>query len=90
MSLGQPGSPRTLYRRFEFESYAGTREFLNRLAALSEACDYYPNVDFGPTYAQVRVEAEDQARLAGAGSAFLSGLDRLAQSEPGSAGGTGG
>ena len=43
-----------LNRRFEFASYAETRQFLDRLADLSKREDYYPNVSFGKTYANMR------------------------------------
>ena len=79
MSLHQPDVPKTLYRRFEFDSYASTREFLDRLADLSERCGFYPNVDFGTTYVRVGIEAVDQARLGEAGSSFVAEMEQLAQ-----------
>lgn len=79
MSVQRPDDPKTLYRRFEFDSYASTRDFLDRLADLSERCGYYPNVDFGTTYVRVGIEAVDRARLAQAGSAFVDEMEQLAQ-----------
>lgn len=78
MSLHQPNDPKTLYRRFEFDSYASTREFLDRLADLSERCGFYPNVDFGTTYVRISIEAADQARLAEAEPDFVAEVERLA------------
>lgn len=77
MSLDQPDNPKTLYCRFEFDGYGSTRVFLDRLADLSERLGYYPNVDFGTNYVRVGIEAEDQARLAEAGSSFIEEMERL-------------
>lgn len=74
-----PTRQKTLYRRFEFDNYAGTREFLDRLADLSERSGFYPNVDFGTTYVRIGIEADDQARLPELGSIFVAELERLAQ-----------
>ena len=79
MSLHQPDNPKTLYRWFEFDSYARTREFLDRLADLSERSGFYPNVDFGTTYARIGIEADDQERLAEQGVAFVAEMERLAE-----------
>lgn len=70
---------RTLHRRFEFDSYAGTRQFLERLADLSERSGFYPNLDFGATYVQIGIEPADQVNLAGLGSVFVAEAERLHQ-----------
>jgi pterin-4a-carbinolamine dehydratase len=57
-------SPPSLFRRYEFASYAETREFLDRLALLSEETGLYPDLGFGKTYANVT--------LRGAGTAMPS------------------
>ncbi len=53
------GHPANLYRRFSFNDYAGTRDFLDRLAALSEETGCYPDISFGKTYANVTIHAGD-------------------------------
>lgn len=70
---------KTLYRRFEFDSYAGTRQFLDRLADLSERSGFYPNLDFGTTYVQIGIEPADRVHLADSGSAFVAEAERLVQ-----------
>lgn len=51
------GKPPTLFRRFEFPRYAATRDFLDALAALSEAQMLHPqNINFGSTYVNVTLE----------------------------------
>lgn len=58
------GKPPSLFRRFAFERYADTRDFLDELAALSEETGIYPqNINFGLTYANVTLEAEDGIAL---------------------------
>jgi 4a-hydroxytetrahydrobiopterin dehydratase len=51
--------PPNLFRRVSFISYAETRQFLDRLAALSKETGTYPDVSFGKTYANVTVHASD-------------------------------
>ncbi len=45
--------PPSLFRRFQFESYQGTRTFLERLAALSRQTGLYPDLGFGKTHVNV-------------------------------------
>lgn len=52
-------NPASLFRRFEFDAYSETSEFLDRLAKLSEATGLYPDLNFGKTYANVTVSAAD-------------------------------
>lgn len=51
--------PPCLFRRFQFSGYRETSAFLDRLAALSRETDYYPDISFGTTYANVSVHARD-------------------------------
>lgn len=50
--------PPLLSRRFEFETYAETRYFLDRVAKLAEAAQHYPNLSFGKTYVSVTLDAD--------------------------------
>jgi pterin-4a-carbinolamine dehydratase len=51
------GSPLALFRRFEFERYGATRDFLDALAALSEETGMHPqNINFGSTYVNITLE----------------------------------
>ena len=45
--------PIRLEKRFEFESYEQTRDFLDRLGALSEKVDRFPDISFGKTYVNI-------------------------------------
>ncbi len=50
--------PPMLSRRYEFESYAETRHFLDAVAKLAEAAQHYPNLSFGKTYVSVTLDAD--------------------------------
>ena len=48
--------PPSLERRFSFSGYPETREFLERLAELSEQESVYPNLSFGRDYVNVTIQ----------------------------------
>lgn len=53
------GKPATLFRRFEFDRYGQTRDFLDALAALTETSGSHPqNINFGTTYVNVTLQAD--------------------------------
>lgn len=51
--------PPSLFCRFGFDSYAQTRAFLDRLAALSAETCCYPDLGFGKTYVNVTLPTTD-------------------------------
>jgi len=58
------GKPPTLYRRFSFERYADTRDFLDAVAALSEEAGLHPqNINFASTYVNITLESDDAGEL---------------------------
>lgn len=58
------GKPPTLFRRFTFERYSETREFLDGLAALSEEAGLHPdNINFASTYVNITLEAGESGDL---------------------------
>lgn len=59
----QSERPASLFRRFAFNDYASTRDFLDRLAALSQELGRYPDISFGKTYANVTLHAPDGKTL---------------------------
>ena len=72
------GKPPTLFRRFAFGSYADTRAFLDALAALSEETGIHPqNINFGSTYVNVTLEAEDGVALTEAEHALAARINDL-------------
>ena len=72
--------PVCLERRFEFDGYSSTRDFLDRLGEHSEATQRFPDISFGSTYVNItlRPEAEgDEAQLSEADHAFAAQIDAL-------------
>lgn len=74
------GKPPTLFRRFAFECYADTRDFLDALAALSEDTGIHPqNISFGSTYANVTLEAADGVALTEADYSLAARINDLSR-----------
>lgn len=69
--------PPGLFRRFEFENYSKLRIFLDRLADLSKEKEYYPDISFGVTYANITVYASDAEVLSDEDKAFSHSVDEL-------------
>lgn len=69
--------PPAMTRRFEFASYAETRAFLDRLAALSERTGYHPNLNFARNHVSVSINAEG-TELSATEYAFASEANALA------------
>ena len=58
------GKTPSLFRRFTFGNYTDTRTFLDALAELSEETGIHPqNINFGTTYVNITLEAEDRKEL---------------------------
>ena len=73
------GKPPTLFKRFTFERYGQTRDFLDALAALSEECGVHPqNINFAATYVNVTLEGRDGGELADSDFALAARIDALA------------
>lgn len=75
------GRPPTLFRRFEFDSYARTRAFLDAVADLSEEIGVHPqNINFGSTYVNITLEAAEGTEPGAAEYAFAARIDALSGS----------
>ena len=73
-----PERQQPLNRRFEFASYAETRQFLDQMADLSKRAGYYPDVSFGKTYVNVSIDGDGQAALKERQSIFIAEMEVLA------------
>jgi pterin-4a-carbinolamine dehydratase len=74
--------PPSLFRRFEFGSYAQTRAFLDRLAALSERTGLYPDLSFGTKHVNVTIRGPEGGATAEAEQAFAQQAAALAAQQP--------
>lgn len=76
----QRDRPMRLERRFEFETYSATRDFLDRLGAFSELHQRFPDLSFGRTYVNATLRPQDEtegAQLQEGDHAFAAGVDGL-------------
>ena len=71
MSWKERKRPICLEKRFEFDSYDSTRDFLDRLGDHSEAIQRFPDISFGRTYVNITIRPEDDGA-----DAHLSDADR--------------
>ena len=72
--------PVCLERRFEFDSYSATRDFLDKLGEYSEATQRFPDISFGKTYVNITLRPDDEgdeAQLSDADHAFAAEIDAL-------------
>lgn len=70
--------PPQMTRRFTFDSYAQTRQFLDDLADLSESNGNYPNLHFAKDFVTVTIAAPDDGPLNEAEAQFARQVTSLA------------
>ncbi len=76
----QKTRPVCLEKRFEFENYSATRDFLDRLGAMSEELERFPDISFGKTYVNITLRPdsdEEGAQISEADHDFAKRIDRL-------------
>ena len=74
----KPEQAERLERRVEFGDYSTTRDFLERLNALCEVEQRFPDISFGRTYVNLTVRAEtENAPIDVADWAFTAAIDAL-------------
>ncbi len=72
--------PIRLEKRFEFESYNDTRDFLDRLGAHSEAANRFPDISFGKRYVNITLRPdldETDAQITAEDHQFAFEIDGL-------------
>ena len=72
--------PICLEKRFEFDNYSATRDFLDKLGDHSEATQQFPDISFGSTYVNITIRPEDdgaEAQLSEADRSFAAEIDAL-------------
>ena len=55
----QKNRPECLEKRYEFESYEKTRDFLDALGDFSEKVTRFPDISFGKTYANITIRPSE-------------------------------
>ena len=80
MSWKERKRPICLEKRFEFDSYDSTRDFLDKLGDHSEAIQRFPDISFGRTYVNITIRPKDdgaEAPLSDADRALAIEIDDL-------------
>ena len=80
MSWNQRKRPICLEKRFEFDNYSATRDFLDKLGDHSEATQQFPDISFGSTYVNITIRPKDDAadaQLSDAERALADAIDVL-------------
>jgi len=52
-----------LKKRFEFENFAQSLEFVNRVGAIAERLDHHPDIYFGWGYAEINLTTHDRGGI---------------------------
>ena len=76
----QKNRPECLEKRFEFESYEKTRDFLDALGGFSEKVSRYPDISFGKTYANITIrpsKENEKEKISTVDHEFASQIDSL-------------
>jgi 4a-hydroxytetrahydrobiopterin dehydratase len=74
--------PERLERRLEFDTYEGTRQFLDRLGALCEQNNRFPDISFGRTYVNITLRPEsDDAAVGSSERGFAAAIDALTEAD---------
>ena len=72
--------PECLEKRFEFESYEKTRDFLDSLGDFCEKVNRFPDISFGKTYANITIrplENNDKEEISRVDNEFALQIDLL-------------
>ena len=73
--------PNRLERRYEFQNYDETRDFLDKLGKLCEERNRFPDISFGKTYVNLTLKPESDdlnEKPTEADKKFTSEIDVLA------------
>ena len=80
MSWNRRQRPVCLEKRFEFQDYSATRDFLDRLGQHSEAAQRFPDISFGRTYVNITLRPDDNGevtQMSEADDMFAAEIDAL-------------
>ena len=76
----QKNRPECLEKRFEFDSYEKTRDFLDDLGDLCEELNRFPDISFGKTYANLTIrplEDNEKEEISKVDHEFANKIDLL-------------
>ena len=67
----------SLYKRFEFENFAESLEFVNKVGAIAENADHHPDITFGWGYAELRTMTHDRSGITDVDFALVNKIDAI-------------
>ena len=76
----QKKRPECLEKRFEFDSYEQTRDFLDALGDFCENVNRFPDISFGKTYANITIrplENDEKGEISKVDHDFATQIDLL-------------
>ena len=62
-------------RRFEFENFAESLEFVNKVGAIAEEADHHPDITFGWGYAEIVSTTHDRGGVTDVDFALAQKID---------------
>ena len=66
-----------LKKRYAFENFAKSLEFVNKVGALAESADHHPDITFGWGYAEFALTTHDRGGITDVDVALATEIDKL-------------
>lgn len=70
-----------LKKRFTFENFAGSLEFVNRAGEIAEHLDHHPDITFGWGYAEFQMTTHDTGGITEFDFALAKEIEKLKSAE---------
>ena len=67
----------TLFKRFEFENFAQSLAFVNRIGEIAESANHHPDITFGWGYAELRTMTHDRGGVTDVDFALVEKIDQI-------------
>ncbi|PYS98719.1 MAG: 4a-hydroxytetrahydrobiopterin dehydratase [Acidobacteria bacterium] len=69
----------SLFKRFEFQNFAESLAFVNRVGEIAEAADHHPDITFGWGYAELRTTTHDRGGITDVDFGLVGKIDQLSK-----------
>lgn len=66
-----------LFKRFEFENFAESLSFVNKVGEIAENADHHPDITFGWGYAELRTMTHDRGGITDVDFALVKEIDSI-------------
>lgn len=66
-----------LKRRWEFQNFADSLDFVNRVGVLAEEADHHPDITFGWGYAELLLTTHDRGGITDVDTALAAKIDLI-------------